>query len=166
MQNVISTSDIPFVTVAFKGVVLLDGCFVFLQPKVIILRPWESHSDKDIVLVWSHWSWSLSSFFFHSLAHYRFQWQYWLVRTVSLLVCVCIYLYIWTWLDGCGQPSLAHLISTTKLQDTGPFYLMLHLWKFPTFILGIFLGGCSEMHCLLIAQINHTFHLRFKSQIF
>lgn len=51
MQNVISTSDIPFVTVAFKGVVLLDGCFVFLQLKVIILRPWESHSDKDIVLV-------------------------------------------------------------------------------------------------------------------
>lgn len=32
MQNVISTSDIPFVTVAFKGVVLLDGCLLCLSP--------------------------------------------------------------------------------------------------------------------------------------
>lgn len=142
MQNVISTSDIPFVTVAFKGVVLLDGCFVFLQLKVIILRPWESHSDKDIVLVWSHWSWSLSSFFLHSLAHYRFQWQYWLVRTVSLLVCVYLFVHLnlvgWLRTAQSCPPHLNHKVTGHRafLSDAALVKIPnLYSWYIPWWVL-------------------------------
>lgn len=43
----------PIVTVMLKVVALKDHRFVFLTPMVIILRPWESRKDEDVVLVWA-----------------------------------------------------------------------------------------------------------------
>lgn len=183
----------------FKAVVLRDYCFVFLPAMVIILRPRESHIDEGIMLVWTHWSWSLSfSLVFLSPLSAPLQvsvlglaWQgvrvYGCVRVYLSLLCVggwsstavsrqpylqqrdtgqrgplCLTLWKLTGLCWC---VCLRVLSEYMCMQTMPATALFHKCILISCCIpqGVL---CSKAHCLLIAQVNCTFDLRFKSHVF
>lgn len=94
----------PIVTVMFKVVALKDHRFVFLTPTVIILRPWESRKDEDVVLVWA------LSAFLRYLSPCRSQPWAGLSECARRWVCASLFVHFvcgWLVIDSRGLPALS-----------------------------------------------------------
>ena len=120
-QCVTSTSRVPIMTVLFIDVELQACCFVFLTPMVIMLRPWESLVDEEgLLLVWTHWFWSLSVSHSVSPPHYLsrcssqcWAWPVGVVVSVGVCKSICTFCM---WVGGRLQLCLASLISAREIR--------------------------------------------------